>query len=188
MKKKAVPVIGIHRPYYNQKSYGKLNPVEAKKQYKTLERAVRYYMDEMGAPRTIVDRMFRSASSEVDLVPSKEFQGFFHNKEPFLDEWLIAKCGSKSDGKDLLSTEDYQYQKLVWDERAKEVKRRTKAYGGGPEDYTEVYQNYVPKGFSKERYDQIISVVRHHNWKQQDCVATAVNIHQSEMALSLIVE
>jgi hypothetical protein len=91
--KRIHPVIGVHRPYYSMESYASLSPADAQKSYSQLDRIVREYLREMGAPPPVVDRMFRKASNAIDLIPKEEFEGYFQPKEPFFEEWQIARCG-----------------------------------------------------------------------------------------------
>jgi hypothetical protein len=93
---RAIPVMGIHRPYYDREFFGRLSPSKAAEAYKTLERTVRGYLSEMGAPQALVDRMFASPSDKVELVPATEFEAFYQHDESFLEEWLIAKCSGAS--------------------------------------------------------------------------------------------
>ncbi len=90
---KKVPIIGLHRPYYSKGEYGELSPSAARQAYKKIERLVKVYLRDSGAPDEFTSRMFKSASNELDLLPKKEMMSMFPYKEPFLEEWLIAKCG-----------------------------------------------------------------------------------------------
>lgn len=178
---KDIPVIGLHRPYYSKKQYGELTAVEAEAAYKKLEKAVRNYLDEIGATQELIDRMFKSASNEIDLVQDSEFRTLFHQEEPFYNEWIIAKCGVTDNGEALLSKEDFEYKNSVWDAKKNEVRRLMKIHGGGPEDYTHIYKDYIPDGFSKEKYEKILSIVRTHNIKQRSCKESSVKNHQIDL-------
>ena len=54
---------------------------------------LRNYLHEMGTPDSVVERMFSSASHELDLVPTEEFATYFQTKEPFLEEWVLNRTG-----------------------------------------------------------------------------------------------
>ena len=180
-EKMDVPVIGLHRPYFSQKQYAELSIKEAENSYKRLEKLVREYLEEIGATRELVDRMFKSASNEIDLVNDSDFRKMFHQEEPFYSEWIIAKCGVPDDGNSLLSEADYSYKNEVWDAKKKEVRRMIDVHGGSPEDYNHIYRDYISDGFSREKYDEIMSTVRAHNFKVRNCRETAVKNHQIDM-------
>lgn len=93
LQHKAIPVIGVHRPYYDPEAYGKLNAADAKKGYIILENETRKYLNEMGAPDEFVIRMFRASSNEVDTIRKEEFIKYFGYKDPFLEEWFLSRCG-----------------------------------------------------------------------------------------------
>ena len=181
---KDIPVIGLHRPYFSQKQYAELSAQEAEASYKILKKMVRQYLDEIGATQELIDRMFKSSSNEIDLVRDSDFRSMFQQEEPFYKEWIIAKCGVSGNGNNLLSKEELAYKNKVWNEKKKEVKRLIRIHGGGPEDYNHIYKGYVPDGFSNEKYNKIMSIVRSHNIKVRKCKETAVSNHQIELFLS----
>lgn len=82
-KKVTIPVMGIHRPYYNKESYSKLSPSEASYAYKALENDFRHYLLDMGAPQSIVDRIFDKSSNEIELIPAEEFRRLYKERESF---------------------------------------------------------------------------------------------------------
>jgi hypothetical protein len=88
------PVVGIHRPYIADAVYGALTPEQARVTYARLEKDVKDYLTEMGAPGRFVDEMFRTPSTRMRLITDDEFQTMFALEEPFLEEWLISRCGA----------------------------------------------------------------------------------------------
>jgi len=180
-KKKDIPVIGLHRPYFSQEQYAKLSIQKAEASYKRLEKLVQQYLGEIGATQELIDRIFKSASNEIDLVSDSNFRRMFHQEEPFYNEWIIAKCGVFDNGENLLSKEDYSYKVTVWSEKKKKVRKMIKIHGGGPEDYNHIYSDYIPDGFSKEKYERIMSIIRSHNIKSNNCKKHAVKKHQIEL-------
>jgi hypothetical protein len=178
---KDIPVIGLHRPYFTKEEYAELGAHEAEAAYKKLEKLVRGYLEEIGATQKLIDRMFKSASNEIDLVNDSEFRNMVNLEEPFYNEWIIARCGVFDDGKGLLSKEDFDYKNSVWDTKKKEVRRLMGLHGGGPEDYSHVYKDYIPDSFSKEKYEKILAVVRSHNIKYRTCKESSVKNHQVEL-------
>jgi hypothetical protein len=91
---KKTPVIGIHRPYFDGAVYARLSPEQARAKYALLEKDVRDYLREMGAPESFVTQMFRYASNDISLVRMTEFLKSFGYEEPFLEEWFLSKCGA----------------------------------------------------------------------------------------------
>lgn len=180
-KKKNVPVIGLHRPYFSQKQYAKLSIKEAENSYQRLEKLVKQYLEKIGATQELIDRMFKSPSNKIDLVKDSDFRNMSHKEEPFYNEWIIAKCGVFDDGKGLLSEADYSYQKEVYDAKTSEVFRMIDIHGGGFLDYIHILKDYIPDGFSREKYDKIMSTIRAHNFKAQNCKENAIRNHQIDM-------
>jgi len=91
---KMFPVVGLHRPSFEKQRYAELSPAEAKREYKNVERALKEFLRDSGAQDAFISRMFKAASNELDLLTKEEFTNWFPYQEPFLEEWLIAKCGS----------------------------------------------------------------------------------------------
>jgi len=89
---KIIPVIGIHRPYFNSTYFASLSPEKADKKYKILKQKFTEYLLEMGAPQSLIYRMLKKSSKKVELIPAKEFREFLDYTVPFVDEWLNAKC------------------------------------------------------------------------------------------------
>jgi hypothetical protein len=108
-----IPVIGLHRPYFEQSQFASLNPTEAKLAYKNLEKDVRGYLAEMGAPVSVSERMFSKASNQIDLVSDEEFRKLYQSRESFYDEWLIAKCGAMGPQAALTASEFFEYADLM---------------------------------------------------------------------------
>ena len=178
---KDIPVIGLHRPYFTKEQFAELGAHEAEAAYKKLEKLVRGYLEEIGATQKLIDRMFKSASNEIDLVNDSEFRDMINLEEPFYNEWIIARCGVFDDGKGILSKEDFEYKNSVWEAKKKEVRRLMKLHGGGPEDYNHIYKDYIPDDLSKEKYENIMSVVRTHNVKYRACKESSVKNHQIKL-------
>lgn len=183
-----IPVIGLHRPYYEKDYYSKLSPVEANTRYKALEKALETYLSEMGAPNEVIERMLKTASNDVDLVDHRDFKKLYERKEPFFDEWLLAKCGEMSNGKDILSDEEYEYMVKI----RKEKLREAKIAGDGTEAYVKamlsmsvhVDGSFFPDGADLERYKRALNTVRQHNLRIGECQDSAIRNHQLEWALA----
>lgn len=175
---RTIPIIGLHRPYFSQQSFSTLSPGEAREGYRQLEESVREYMRIMGAPQAIADRMFRSASNEVDLVSAEEFKQYYHDKEPFLEEWLISKCGSTGE-ENVLSGIELQRFRDLSDLQLKELRRR-RSLGKNTDN---ILGGFVPSGFTEEEVKRLYSAVRFHNRYVDACISTAITEHQHEWAV-----
>jgi hypothetical protein len=136
---KSIPVIGIHRSYFDAEVYNHLTPDEARTEYARLEGLVREYLREMGAPNSLADQMFRYASDEIHLLSKGEFVGIVGFEEPFLEEWFLAKCGA------LDRTEMSDYAKVL----AGRIQRKSKSYI--PDQLSGGYVDYL-----EEKYTQVM--------------------------------
>lgn len=173
----SIPVMGIHRPYFSKDAFAKLSPGDAEKAYAELERHVRSYMLEMGAPQELLDRMFERASNEIDLVPASEFRKFYKSKESFLDEWLIAKCGSTRDLDGLTAAELKDFKEI----EAEQIRARIADKSGA--DRPALYL-YPSASFPSTYVEQLYSKVRSRNRDINRCYKTALVDHQSKWANS----
>lgn len=173
-----IPVIGLHRPYFSQKQYAELDASKAEASYKKLESVVRRYLEDVGATRELTDRIFKSASNEIDLVKAADFRRMSLEEEPFFTEWILAKCGVVDDGKGLLSENDYEYMKRVKSKIDTESRRLLRLHGDDYEKYSQAYNAYFPDGFSKDRYSKITTAILMHKWQVWECERSAVRAHQ----------
>jgi hypothetical protein len=179
---KGFEMIGLHRPYFDQKEFAQFNAVQARKEYKKLEELVRSYLNDMGAPDILIERMLKSSSVDVELVSSKEFGNYYHDRDPYFEEWKLARCGGK-DGKQKLkelNTELYEnfvgYREAI----SKEVKRRDINW----EKISSFYKTYVPPGFNKNKYDMALRLVRIWNKERSECGDNLIKDEQIKWANS----
>jgi hypothetical protein len=171
-KPETVPVMGIHRPYYDRTYFSQLSPSKAADVYKTLEKTVRSYLTEMGAPQALLDRMFASSSDRIELVPSAEFRAFYKPEESFLEEWLIAKCGMTGDYSKVLDARQIEdFRKMeTWqiDARARGDKPIGSLYGDP--SFPDAYVN------------EVYAKVRERNRLLDHCKAEAISTYQQDWA------
>lgn len=169
-----IPVIGVHRPFYEKKYFASLGPAEAEKKYKQLEMLVNKYLEEMGAPRQFIDEMFQMPSSKIRHISSEDFERFYNKREPYLDEWLIAKCG-ETGAINVLSDSELsvheQSRKILREKRIAVM--REKGIAAGSEIET---MNEYEKG--------LVSKVRAYNLEVNACRAAAIFETQLEWARS----
>lgn len=176
-KAKSIPVMGMHRPYYDKRTFSKLSPNEAARAYNELEKSVRSYLVEMGAPQQLIDRMFDRASTDIDLVPDDEFRKYYKPEESFLEEWLIAKCGASGHENiltgaaldDFITMQEEQVRSRIEDK-----------------DYLdrEVGYLYPSEKFPKDYVGALYRRVRTYNRSVDSCRGKAVSVHQREWASS----
>ncbi len=169
-----IPVIGIHRPYYNKKYFASLAPVEAGVSYRYLEKRVRDYFTEMGAPQSLIDRIFNSSSTEIELIPKTEFTKMFREKESFVEEWLIAKCGEPGTENALTPRELKDFEQL--EETEKKQRAAMSLKGGGDVKDIPVYL------FENEYGEKLLNKVRDHDFQVHNCQKFAKSNHQKEWA------
>ncbi len=86
--------LGVHRIYLNHENLKKLSLDDAKNLSQYLEVATEKYLEEMGSPRSLSEKMQSAASDNIVLL-DKEYvasnlSGYIHG----YDEYLIATCGS----------------------------------------------------------------------------------------------
>lgn len=177
-KMKKIPVVGIHRPYFEKASYSKLSPSEANKSYKALEEEVRVYMASMGAPQQLIDRMFKKSSSDLEFLPSEEFKNYYNNVEPFIEEWKIAKCGSYGP-KSSLDKNELSIYKRYEDELKKRIDRS---------DIKSIdeYDKVTPVGIPLTKVNYIKKKIENHNAIVMSCRETAIRDFQKKYLPQII--
>ena len=167
---RTIPVIGIHRPYYEADKYGSLSPTDAKRVYDQLEQSVRRFLMEMGATQLLIDRMFRKASNDVELISGKEFNDYYQYEEPFFAEWLIARCnafGSNAAPDDIERLEYSQYERAL-----------KEAIDKGLIDSQTQYDQFVPPGISLSRINALQKKMSLHYTDVHYCREKSVKLHQ----------
>lgn len=174
--KKNIPVIGIHRPYFDQAKYSALSPAEAKIKYRQLEVAVREYLLEMGATVVLADRIFQKASNEMEFILADSFEVFYRSEEPFIEEWLIAKCGAYGRNSILSSEEQGALER--YEQSLKQAIATGKILSS--EDYNEFF---LP-GITQESIKKIREKLYLINAEVMKCRESAIVKHQAEWAIS----
>ncbi len=85
--------IGLHRPYFDKEYFANLTSIEAKRKYDELKQESIAYLKELEVAQSLIDRMFQTGSTEVDILEADEANKLFGTRSPFYEEWLTAKCG-----------------------------------------------------------------------------------------------
>lgn len=171
-----IPVFGIHRPYFDRESFASLEPNEASDAYATLIEEVESYLDEMGAPSSLLDVMLNVPSDDIRYYGDKDFRQFYRAEAPFLNEWLTSKCGSTNADGGLEGVELSDFKEM------QEWQSRHRAADKSPTKYdTDLYPN---PNFDENYLRSIWSKARSHNIEVGRCRKTAVVDHQSRWAKS----
>ncbi|MCG7865454.1 MAG: hypothetical protein JAY74_03670 [Candidatus Thiodiazotropha taylori] len=171
-----IPVMGLHRPYYEKHYFSKLNPIEAKQKYKELQKLVKDYLIEMGAPDELTERMLRSSSNDIELVRKEEFEKYYSKISPFYEEWLIAKCGSEDDVQTFLNGDDLS-DWIKYDNEVMEYTRNFIYTNRTPPDLNEaIYKSSI----SRQRVDYLRKIVGEQRSKVLKCKTGARLRHQLE--------
>ena len=90
-------VVGIHRPKFTDPEFAALPPDQAASVYKSTLAAVSGYLEEMEAPRSVIDRMQETSTADIFWIPT---DGHKLKDPPSYREWVDASCGSFSDAED----------------------------------------------------------------------------------------
>lgn len=85
--------IGLHRPYFDKEYFSNLTSLEAKRKYEKLKQQSFAYLKELEVAQSLIDRIFQTGSTEVDILEADEANKLFGTRSPFYEEWLTAKCG-----------------------------------------------------------------------------------------------
>jgi hypothetical protein len=85
--------VGLHRPYFPAEYFSGLTSVQAKEKYEDLEKESIGYLNEMGVNSSIIERIFQTGSSDIDVLSANEANRLFGKRSAFYDEWLAARCG-----------------------------------------------------------------------------------------------
>lgn len=88
--------LSVHRPYFEQGSFGKLSQVDAKKAFDTLQEKARKYMQEMGVPQHIQEDVLGTPSDRALILDEKTVKTYFWLELPYRHEWLMNKCSKLS--------------------------------------------------------------------------------------------
>lgn len=83
--------VGLHRPRTDDPTFRALSPAEASVVYRQMLDRVARYLEEMEAPKSMIDAMVATGSAEMRWVDASE-EGF--ERPPSIAEWEDASCGS----------------------------------------------------------------------------------------------
>ncbi|HEX9211233.1 MAG TPA: DUF4189 domain-containing protein [Bradyrhizobium sp.] len=87
-------VVGVHRMAWDAEYYRKFSLDEAQQMYDRAVRANQEYNREMGVPDWLEGFEMQFSSQQIQLLSADQLQQF-RNYPPYLDQMIIAKCGSR---------------------------------------------------------------------------------------------
>lgn len=82
--------VGLHRPRITDPTFKSLPPAEASKVYRQALDDIAHYLDEMEAPRPMIDAMVATDSSDIRWVTADSDH---LEQPPSYAEWMQAACG-----------------------------------------------------------------------------------------------
>lgn len=102
------PTVGVHRPRMLDDQFASLTPQDAQDAYDDILSVMSEALAEMGAPDSFIRRTMATPPTEIDLIASDEMYSLYTPSETFLNDWLVARCGHKTD----ILTSD---QREIWE-------------------------------------------------------------------------
>ena len=87
-------VVGLHRPFTEDPAFKALTPAEASTVYRSILNRVTRYLDDMEVPKSMIDMMVNTGSSEIRWVDGAS-DGM--KRPPSIAEWEDASRGSFTD-------------------------------------------------------------------------------------------
>ena len=174
---KRIPVMGIHRPYFEPEYFSNLSIKKAKEEYARLEKVTQNYLIEMGASSELISKIFQVSSNDLQLIHTADFKKFYRKKEPFIEEFLLAKCGASSEGKEVLSKEDNDYYEYMLFAKVSESLKRGYTLQKYSE-YKKFYDSYEPAGYSNRKFKELQSKILKHNTYVENCNIKSLTDYQ----------
>jgi ATP-dependent protease ClpP protease subunit len=92
--------VGLHRPRFDEEKFANLTLKEANKRYNEMSSSVEYYLQRMGLPEALYERMMKVSSDKIDYLRPVEIRGFgLDGEDAAWSEWRRAK-GIQTQGKE----------------------------------------------------------------------------------------
>jgi hypothetical protein len=91
--------VGLHRPRFTDPRFSKLPPAEAATAYREALQTIGRYLEEMEAPKTIIDTLVSTGSDEMTWIEDgfgNPTDGLRMHRAPSFAEWVAASCGTWS--------------------------------------------------------------------------------------------
>jgi len=84
--------VGLHRPRTDDPAFKALSPADASVVFRRMLDRVTRYLEDMEAPRPMIEAMVATSSAEIRWVDSEKDGGL--KRPPSIAEWEDASCGS----------------------------------------------------------------------------------------------
>jgi hypothetical protein len=135
--------IGIHRPYFDPRTFAHLSPSNAAAEYKKMADLVAGKLEGWGIPDIMVRRMLSASSKQMIPLSPDDFQ--LLRNDPAFSELLISRCGEEPYNPDKLSAPFYSdCQIAVINERLDEGIRQYRGQLNGEAQEQLSLQETVP--------------------------------------------
>jgi len=85
--------VGLHRPRIDDPEFSNLAPAEATKVYRRVLDEIAKYLDDMEAPRSMIDAMVATNSADIRWVDADKDD---LERPPSIAEWADAACGYRT--------------------------------------------------------------------------------------------
>ena len=181
-QRREIPSIGIHRPYFDQKYFSKLTPAQASAKYKHTEKLVGNFLNELGVSDSLIDRMLKSSSDSLELVSTENFKAFFNNVEPYYEEYMLAKCGSRDPNKFLIGEDRADFYAISKKRKDEFVRRESE---NPSEKNAEVFKTFIPDGYDEKYVVGLTEYVKMRINQVDQCHEDELVLHQTKWAKSL---
>ncbi len=93
--------IVVHRPYFDKNEFGQLSEEDARNKFIARQKFAREYMQEMGVPKHIQDKILGTRPEKAMELDYKTVRTYFHGDIPYRHEWRQAKCAEVKDDKNI---------------------------------------------------------------------------------------
>jgi ATP-dependent protease ClpP protease subunit len=87
--------LGIHRPYFEREYFSGLSLSQAEAKYRELQSRSRNYLQAMGTPIALIEKMFSIPSDDVYVLKANEY-AFLSQEQPAYSEWVRSQCKTLS--------------------------------------------------------------------------------------------
>lgn len=86
--------LGVHRIYISHEQLKQLSFDEAKRASDLVTARITQYLDEMGTPNSLKEKITGTASDRIEILDRDYVQQKLSGYAPGYEEWFLARCGS----------------------------------------------------------------------------------------------
>ena len=87
----------VHRPYLEENEFGHLSERDARNKFIAFQELARGYMEEMGVPRSIREKVLGTRPGRELKLDNKTVRKYFHGDIPYRHELFQDKCAKLKD-------------------------------------------------------------------------------------------